>query len=231
MASEFHSLALVSLAVSMLAGCDDNRMPPSVPAQRTASAEKLVPEDAQSSDRLASDENLSDVKVAQAPVAESAAAGDSTITLKIASWEEAQQLIAKQPGKVVVLDLWSTWCEPCVKEFPHLIALQNKHPDDVVCVSFNCNYIGTGKPDDEQPAVLDFLKQKKAAIVNLLSSDADEDLYKKVGIASIPVVQVYGRDGKLAKQFDNEKEEFGKQGFDYEHHIEPLVADLVKSGR
>jgi hypothetical protein len=115
-----------------------------------------------------------------------------------------------------------------VKEFPHLVALQHKYPDDVVCISLNCNYIGTGKPEDEKPDVLKFLTQKKANIRNLISSDADEDLYKKVGIASIPVAQVYGRDGKLAKQFDNEKEEYGKEGFTYEQHIEPFVAGLVK---
>jgi thiol-disulfide isomerase/thioredoxin len=151
------------------------------------------------------------------------------IPLDVASWEETQALIAKQKGKVVVLDLWSTWCEPCVKEFPHLIAVQQKYPDDVVCISLNCNYIGTGKPEDEKPEVLKFLTQKKANIRNLISSDADEDLYKKVGIASIPVAQVYGRDGRLAKQFDNEKEEYGKEGFTYEEHIEPFVARLVKA--
>lgn len=172
-----------------------------------------------------------------APAPAVAAAADSPtetgtksgIQLDVASWEETQQLIAKHQGKVVVLDLWSTYCEPCVKEFPHLVSLQHAHPDDVVCISLNCNYIGTGKPEEEKPAVLEFLTKKQAEIINLISRDTDEDLYKKLGIASIPVVQVYGRDGKLAKQFDNEKEEYGKEGFNYEQHITPYVAELVKN--
>jgi thiol-disulfide isomerase/thioredoxin len=163
-----------------------------------------------------------------ANVPDASASAKTDIPLDVASWEETQALIGKQKGKVVVLDLWSTWCEPCVKEFPNLLALQQKYPDDVVCISLNCNYIGTGKPEDEKPDVEKFLAQKKASIRNLISSDADEDLYKKIGIASIPVVQVYGRDGKLAKQFDNEKEEYGKEGFTYEQHIEPYVAGLMK---
>jgi ABC-type enterochelin transport system substrate-binding protein len=52
---------------------------------------------------------------------ESSAAGDppaSTIsfvtskdqpTIKVANWEETQQLVAQNPGKVVILDLWATW--------------------------------------------------------------------------------------------------------------------------
>lgn len=30
-------------------------------------------------------------------------------TLKIANWEETQQLVAQNAGKVVILDLWATW--------------------------------------------------------------------------------------------------------------------------
>lgn len=33
--------------------------------------------------------------------------------------------------KLVVLDFWATWCVPCVKELPHLSALQEKYPDNI----------------------------------------------------------------------------------------------------
>jgi thiol-disulfide isomerase/thioredoxin len=151
------------------------------------------------------------------------------ITLEVASWDEAQAIVKKQQEKIVVLDLWSTGCQPCVKEFPQLVKLQTAYPKEVVCISLNCNYYGSGKPEDEREDVLKFLKKQNAAILNLLSSEADEDLYKKVGIASIPVVRVYDRSGKLAKQFDNEKDEYGKDGFTYEKHINPYVKKLVES--
>ena len=160
-------------------------------------------------------------KVAPATAAEK-------IPLEVASWDKTKEIIASYKGKIVVLDLWSTWCEPCVREFTGLVELQKKFPNDVVCVSLNTNYIGTGSPEDERDEILGFLTKNKAAIRNLISSDADEDLYKKVGIASIPVAQVYGRDGKLVKQFDNEKEEYGEKGFSYEEHITPLVKSLVE---
>ena len=40
------------------------------------------------------------------------------VTIKIQSWDDTVKTIAKFKGKVVVLDLWSTSCEPCMKEFP-----------------------------------------------------------------------------------------------------------------
>jgi hypothetical protein len=44
---------------------------------------------------------------------------------------------------------------------------------------------------------------------------------------------VFGRDGKIAKKFDNDNNEFGEEGFKYDKHIQPLVAKLLKgeSGR
>jgi thiol-disulfide isomerase/thioredoxin len=163
-----------------------------------------------------------------APPVPGAEKTEENVQLRISSWEETQSIIKNNKGSIIVLDLWSTGCQPCVKEFPKLVELQKRHPQ-VICISLNCNYIGVGKPEDEYDDVLKFLTRQNAKLINLLSNEADEDLYKRVGIASIPVVQVYGRDGKLAKQFDNEKDEYGKEGFTYEKHITPYVKQLVES--
>lgn len=161
---------------------------------------------------------------ATAPVA-------NDIPLEVASWEETLAIVAKHKGQIVVLDMWSTWCPPCLKELPELTKIHEAFPKDVVCISLNCNFDGTGTPDGERADVEKALRNSKATFQNLMSSDASEDLFKKVGIASIPVIQVYGRDGKLAKQFDNEKEEYGKDGFTYAKDVQPFVERLVKEAQ
>ncbi|WP_339733363.1 TlpA disulfide reductase family protein [uncultured Gimesia sp.] len=152
------------------------------------------------------------------------------VTAEIASWEEAQEFIKKQKGKVVVVDLWSTWCEPCLREFPQLVALQKKYPEKVVCVSFNLNYIGSkdSPPESNSEELMEFYSKQKADIVNLISSTPDEKLYESLNLAAIPAAYVYGPDGKLKKRFDNETLEYGQEGFTYEKHIEPLIDKMLK---
>jgi thiol-disulfide isomerase/thioredoxin len=42
-------------------------------------------------------------------------------------------------GKVVVLDFWSTWCTPCIKEFPHLQQLYDKYKNHPKVLFFAVN--------------------------------------------------------------------------------------------
>ena len=49
---------------------------------------------------------------------------------EILSWDQTQKRREQFAGKVVVLDVWSTYCDPCVREFPNLVKLQ-----DAVCES------------------------------------------------------------------------------------------------
>jgi thiol-disulfide isomerase/thioredoxin len=152
---------------------------------------------------------------------------DVTVTIK--SWDETQQLVAQQRGKVVVLDLWSTWCVPCVREFPNLVKLHRAHPDEVVCMSFNLDY--SGVPDEPaesfQESVQAFLSKHGATFTNVISSDPADEVFNRLDLGSIPAVMVYDRDGQLAKRFDNDDAAYGDEGFTYDDHIIPFVGQLL----
>jgi len=49
-------------------------------------------------------------------------------------------------GKWQVINYWATWCAPCIKEIPELIALDNRHEDIVV---FGVNF---DQPDASEMA-------------------------------------------------------------------------------
>jgi thiol-disulfide isomerase/thioredoxin len=142
---------------------------------------------------------------AASSAAAAAAPSAAGVTLKILDYDGLGQLIANHKGKVVVLDCWSTSCEPCIRDFHHLVELQKKHgPEKVACISLSFDYEGIGKPEDVRDRVLKFLREQGATFDNVLSTLPSDQLSKKLGIASIPAVFVYDRDGTMRRRFDNE---------------------------
>jgi len=141
---------------------------------------------------------------AAAPATETVA--DSTIQVQFQGYEGVQELIKSHEGKVVVMDCWSTWCEPCVKEFPGLVKLHEKYgADKVACISLCFNYEGLKKetPQEHEESVLKFLREQHAEFDNVIANEPSEELYGKFGFPSVPAVFVYDRKGELAKRFEN----------------------------
>jgi thiol-disulfide isomerase/thioredoxin len=128
---------------------------------------------------------------------------DADVQLKILDYAGVQRLIADARDKVVIVDVWSTGCPPCIAEFPRLVALDRKYASrGVKCISLSLDFEGVGKPEDVAPQVLKFLRKQGATLENVLAADEPEVIYKKLEAASIPLVLVYDRQGKLRGRFE-----------------------------
>lgn len=150
------------------------------------------------------------------------------IELKVATWAKTLAEIKAFKGKVVVVDMWSTSCIPCMREFPNLVKLQVKHGKRIVCVSFNCDYLGiAGKPPESyRGRALKFLKKQRAALVNILSSTPSDELFDQMDLGSIPAIYVFDPSGRLVQRFDNDDRDSGDE-FTYKDHVVPLVEKLL----
>jgi thiol-disulfide isomerase/thioredoxin len=150
---------------------------------------------------------------------------DSGITLKILDCAGLRNLIGSQRGKVVVLDVWSTSCPPCVKNFPDLVALHRKFGSErLACISLSLDYEGIGKPDDVAPTVLAFLRGQNATFDNILASQEPETIYKRLGIASIPAVFVFDVGGNMLSKFTDAS---GGKGRPVYARVEEFVTQLL----
>jgi thiol-disulfide isomerase/thioredoxin len=151
------------------------------------------------------------------------------VEVSVASWDEVQAQIAGHKGKIVVVDLWSTSCLPCILELPHLAELQRQFPESVACLSVSLDYTGAENetPESHREKVLKLLEPRQMTVQNFISSTSDFDIYDKIELASIPAVLVYDREGKLLKRFDNDKNDYGDEGFTYAEHIGPLVEQAL----
>lgn len=95
-------------------------------------------------------------------------------------------------GKVVVIDVWSTHCLPCIGEMAYLHKLEKQFAgQDVVFVSYSI--------DRDAENWRKFLKDKNWEGVQLVDTEgAKSPFIKHYAIHSTPRLIIIGRDGKIA---------------------------------
>lgn len=89
-------------------------------------------------------------------------------------------------GRVVVLDLWATWCKPCEKLMPRMQKLHERYSSRGVVV-FGVNAW-------EKADAAAFVREKRVTYGQLLNGEAIAADY---GVINLPVVYVVGADGTV----------------------------------
>lgn len=108
-------------------------------------------------------------------------------------------------GKVVLVDLWATWCPPCRDLIPELNDLAAKFKDDVVVI---------GISDEKPETVTKFLKTTSAKYH--VGVDPKQRVLKALDVQGIPHVLVITPDGIVRWQGFPQADE------------DPLTADKLK---
>ncbi|MBB5316229.1 TlpA family protein disulfide reductase [Tunturibacter empetritectus] len=98
--------------------------------------------------------------------------------------------LSKLRGRVVVLNLWATWCAPCIEELPSLLALQRQMPElAIVAVSM-----------DQDPDVYKrFLVDHHVDLLTV--RDEDQKVNALYGTVQIPETYIIDKQGVLRRKF------------------------------
>lgn len=94
---------------------------------------------------------------------------------------------ADYQGNTMVINYWATWCAPCIKEIPELIALGENHEDIVV---FGVNF--DAPPPEEAVAQIERMK--------ITFPVYSTDPYMTLGIEQpqvLPTTIIVGPDGQV----------------------------------
>ncbi len=96
--------------------------------------------------------------------------------------------LAELKGKVVYLDFWASWCEPCKKSFPWLHDIKQRYAEkgfEVVAVNL----------DKDRKLADEFLKVMDVNFV--VAFDESGDSASSYKLKGMPSSYLIGRDGKL----------------------------------
>jgi thiol-disulfide isomerase/thioredoxin len=112
-------------------------------------------------------------------------------TLKTLTGETVK--LSDQKGKVVLVDMWATWCPPCRKSLPHIQEISaNKDLAEKGLVVWAVNF------SEETPEVQKFVKDNKYTFV--VPMDKGE-VGKNYLVQGIPTTVIVGKDGNIKEEF------------------------------
>ena len=92
-------------------------------------------------------------------------------------------------GKIVIVDLWATWCPPCVASMPYLQQLADEYADQVVVLGVNCG--------DKAATVASFVEKNKYTFPIAIDEDLNI-LYNYFPSDGIPYTVFIDAEGNLA---------------------------------
>jgi peroxiredoxin len=97
-------------------------------------------------------------------------------------------------GKVVLLNFWATWCEPCKTEIPWFIEFENHYKNSGFVV------IGISMEEDGWGAVMPYLQDRKIGYRVVVG---DRKLGKRYGgIDALPTTLLIDRRGRIAESHE-----------------------------
>jgi len=117
-------------------------------------------------------------------------------------------------GKVVVIDFWATWCEPCKMLSPSIQAIHTKYSSKGVFV-IGAN---TRENGDAKTNVAKYVKEHKYTYAMTLDN---QPYSQKLGVTGIPCVLVVDKKGVVSRVFVGYGPGVGDQ-------IDAAVAKLLK---
>src|SRR6476469_9314243 len=121
-------------------------------------------------------------------------AGKPAPDVSFVDGDGAETSLAAFSGKPVLLNLWATWCAPCIKELPTLDKLSaSPGAPQVIALS-----------QDMQPqsTVAAFMDERKIGLESY--QDKEMAVSSALGVQILPTTILYGSDGKEIWRFSGD---------------------------
>lgn len=120
--------------------------------------------------------------------------------LENATGSEIETIVNSYQGKkAVLINVWATWCAPCVEEFPEIVKLQRAYPEKLKVI-----FISGDFPDSRARA-LAFLKKQDVDWTTYFKTGDDQEFIESVSpnwTGALPFSKVIGIDGEVVASWE-----------------------------
>lgn len=119
--------------------------------------------------------------------------------IEVVNDAQLQRIINQRNGKALFLNVWATWCVPCVEEFPDIVKINENYKNkdlEVIAVSVDL-------PSDINEKIIPFLKKQQAAfrvyVAEEKSSDEIINMLNTEWSGAVPVTFIFDKSGRQQK--------------------------------
>ena len=105
--------------------------------------------------------------------------------------------IADFAGKPTLVNMWATWCAPCVVELPYLRQFADHYGDRL-------NVVGIALEQGKEPSQIASFLEKRDLGRFAAYVDKSGEFGQKLGIRGIPTSFLIGSDGLILYRFEGE---------------------------
>ena len=121
------------------------------------------------------------------------AKGETLMALNLPDAAGKSEPMAQWAGKVIVVNFWATWCEPCREEMPRFVELQKEYGDK------GLQFVGIAV--DQADKVRQFSSEIKLNYPALIGGYGAIELSKSLGntVGALPFTVVLNRSGGIVR--------------------------------
>ncbi len=136
--------------------------------------------------------------------------------LKDITATELQDVIASYQGeKAVLINIWATWCAPCVEEFPELVKLQRNYPDELKVVFISADF------PKQRDKALQFLKDQNVGWTTYFKTGKDQQFIESLSskwTGALPFTKIIATNGDVVASWE-QSATYEK----FEHHVKTAI--------
>lgn len=100
--------------------------------------------------------------------------------------DQFEGMLVSQRGRVVIVNVWASWCVPCRTEAPLLQRASESYPD--------VTFLGVDSKDGRRAAA-QFIDEFDIRYPNVI--DSSGEIRQRLGLRGFPTTYIFGPDGAL----------------------------------
>ena len=124
-------------------------------------------------------------------------------------------------GRLLVVNVWASWCRSCLDVFPSVVDLSKQYERDQV------HFLSLSIDGSNDSVALDqaqqFLDNQDADFPHYLLTHEITQALESLGLESIPAIMVYDAEGRLRHRFQGDDDEIEVSPADVRDAIESLL--------